>query len=85
MSPDGRFLAGPVLEVPGLWVAEWLHGSLRVLLVPGDRGSAGRVDRDRPAGGHVGLASSWFGPLADEVLVERGVWQYAHDYSSSAS
>ena len=27
MSPDGRFLAGPVPEVPGLWVASGCNGS----------------------------------------------------------
>ena len=27
MTPDGRFVAGPVLEVPGLWVASGCNGS----------------------------------------------------------
>ncbi len=27
MSPDGRFLAGPVPDVPGLWVASGCNGS----------------------------------------------------------
>jgi hypothetical protein len=27
MSPDGRFIAGPVPDLPGLWVASGCNGS----------------------------------------------------------
>jgi hypothetical protein len=30
------------------------------------------------------LAPSRFGPLPDDVLVQRGVWQYAHYYDPLA-
>ena len=85
MSPDGRFLAGPVPEVPGLWVASGCNGSgfssspaigevLAGWIATGQPGRACRPWRRRR-----------FGPLADEVLVERGVWQYAHYYDPAGA
>ena len=50
MSPDGRFLAGPVPEVPGLWVASGCNGS-GFSSSPAHRGGPGPVDHRRPPGG----------------------------------
>ena len=80
MSPDGRFLAGPVSDVPGLWVASGCNGSgfssspaLGEMLATGITGDAAR-----PSPG--GFAPDRFGRLTDEVLTEKGTWQYAHYY-----
>jgi glycine/D-amino acid oxidase-like deaminating enzyme len=90
MSPDGRFLAGPVPEVPGLWVASGCNGSgfssspaigeaLATWITDGhpavDLSSLSPARFGSPAGG--GLAT---GALDDRVLVERGRWQYSHYY-----
>jgi glycine/D-amino acid oxidase-like deaminating enzyme len=90
MSPDGRFLAGPVPEVPGLWVASGCNGSgfssspaigeaLATWITDGhpavDLSSLSPARFGSPAGG--GLAA---GALDDRVLVERGRWQYSHYY-----
>jgi 4-methylaminobutanoate oxidase (formaldehyde-forming) len=80
MSPDGRFLAGPVSDVPGLWVASGCNGSgfssspaIGELLAAGITGDAAPPSL-------VGFSPDRFGPVTDEVLVERGTWQYAHYY-----
>jgi glycine/D-amino acid oxidase-like deaminating enzyme len=80
MSPDGRFVAGPVPDVPGLWVASGCNGSgfssspaLGEALAGWICGASGRLD--------IGaLAPARFGPLTEEELVTGGIWQYAHYY-----
>ena len=53
MSPDGRFLAGPVPEVPGLWVASGCNGS-GFSSSPAIGEALARLDHRRPpAGGSV--------------------------------
>jgi glycine/D-amino acid oxidase-like deaminating enzyme len=79
MSPDGRFVAGPVPEVGGLWVASGCNGS-------GFSSSLGIGEAlaswiaSGVAMGMEALAPGRFGPLGDEELVSRGIWQYAHYY-----
>jgi glycine/D-amino acid oxidase-like deaminating enzyme len=81
MSPDGRFLAGPVPQVPGLWVASGCNGS-------GFSSSPaiGEALARWITGGHPEVDLSPLSParfsggLTDETLVERGTWQYAHYY-----
>jgi glycine/D-amino acid oxidase-like deaminating enzyme len=78
MTPDGRFVTGPVDGVPGLWVASGCNGSgFSSSLAIGEALAAwicGKPDRlDLSA-----LAPSRFGPLADDDLVRSGSWQYAH-------
>jgi glycine/D-amino acid oxidase-like deaminating enzyme len=85
MSPDGRFVAGPVPDVPGLWVASGCNGSgfssspaLGEALAGWICGSPGRLD--------IGaLSPARFGPLTDEALVTAGTWQYAHYYDPAGS
>ncbi len=80
MSPDGRFVAGPVPDVPGLWIASGCNGSgfssslaIGEALAGWIAGAPVRID--------IGaLAPGRFGPVTDEALVRQGVWQYAHYY-----
>jgi glycine/D-amino acid oxidase-like deaminating enzyme len=78
MSPDGRFVLGPVPDVPGLWVASGCNGSgfssslaLGEALAGWLTGTSGSVEALSPAR---------FGPMGAETLVKDGVWQYEHYY-----
>jgi glycine/D-amino acid oxidase-like deaminating enzyme len=80
MSPDGRFLTGPVPGVSGLWVASGCNGSgfssspaLGEMLATG-------ITENAAAPGPGGFSPGRFGRLSDEVLTEKGTWQYAHYY-----
>jgi glycine/D-amino acid oxidase-like deaminating enzyme len=80
MSPDGRFVAGPVPDVPGLWIASGCNGSgfssslaIGEALAGWIAGAPDRIDI-------AALSPGRFGPVTDEALVRRGVWQYAHYY-----
>jgi glycine/D-amino acid oxidase-like deaminating enzyme len=80
MSPDGRFVAGPVPDVPGLWVASGCNGSgfssspaLGEMLA-----TAITEDDTRPSLGE--FAPDRFGRRTDAALTEQGIWQYAHYY-----
>ncbi len=80
MSPDGRFVAGPLPDVPGLWVVSGCNGSgFSSSLAIGEAvagwicGSPDRLDI-------AALSPARFGALTDEALVSRGSWQYAHYY-----
>lgn len=80
MSPDGRFVAGPVPELPGLWVASGCNGSgFSSSPAIGEALAAWIGSGDAPDGMEA-LAPGRFGPLGDEELVSRGIWQYAHYY-----
>jgi glycine/D-amino acid oxidase-like deaminating enzyme len=80
MSPDGRFVAGPLPDVPGLWVASGCNGSgfscslaIGEALVSWISGAAGTIDISA-------LGPGRFGRVTEEALVQRGCWQYAHYY-----
>ena len=81
MSPDGRFLAGPVPEVPGLWVASGCNGS-GFSSSPAIGEALGQwITGGRPEVDLSVLSPARFGgALTDETLVERGIWQYSHYY-----
>jgi glycine/D-amino acid oxidase-like deaminating enzyme len=79
MSPDGRFVAGPVPGLTGLWVASGCNGSgfssspaigeaLAAWITGGEPGALAALSPDR------------FPALPDETLVKEGAWQYAHYY-----
>ena len=85
MSPDGRFLAGPVPEVPGLWVASGCNGSGFSSSPALGEALATWITTGSAPHGLAALAPSRFGRLPDEVLAERGCWQYAHYYDPLAS
>lgn len=80
MSPDGRFLAGPVPDVAGLWVASGCNGSGFSSSPALGEALAAWISTGQPPDGLAGLAPSRFGRLADQELIERGCWQYAHYY-----
>jgi len=80
MSPDGRFVTGPVPGLSGLWVASGCNGSgFSSSPAIGETLASWIVCGDAP-GGMEALAPGRFGPLGDEELVSRGIWQYAHYY-----
>jgi glycine/D-amino acid oxidase-like deaminating enzyme len=84
MSPDGRFLAGPVPEVPGLWVASGCNGSGFSSSPAIGEALAGWITGGRPPVDLSSLSPARFGGLPDSTLVERGTWQYAHYYDPLA-
>jgi glycine/D-amino acid oxidase-like deaminating enzyme len=84
MSPDGRFLAGPVPGVPGLWVASGCNGSGFSSSPALGEALAEWITTGAAPGGLAELAPSRFGRLADQDLIERGCWQYAHYYDPLA-
>ena len=80
MSPDGRFIIGPVPDVPGLWVASGCNGSgFSSSPALGEALACWIADGSAP-GGAAALAPGRFGALTDDTLIERGIWQYAHYY-----
>lgn len=86
MSPDGRFLAGPVPEVPGLWVASGCNGSGFSSSPAIGEALAQWITGGRPPVDLSSLAPARFGGgLPDRTLVERGIWQYAHYYDPLAA
>ena len=80
MSPDGRFVVGPVPNLPGLWVASGCNGSGFSSSLAIGEALATWITSGTPPPGMTALAPDRFGPLSDEVLVSRGLWQYAHYY-----
>jgi glycine/D-amino acid oxidase-like deaminating enzyme len=101
MSPDGRFLAGPVPEVPGLWVASGCNGSGFSSSPAIGEALAQLITGGRPPVDLAPLSPARFGSpasrrprsggalpggaLSDDALVERGTWQYAHYYDPLAA
>jgi glycine/D-amino acid oxidase-like deaminating enzyme len=80
MSPDGRFVVGPVLDLPGLWVASGCNGSgFSSSPALGEALADWIASGDAPPGVEA-LSPGRFGPLPDDALVTRGLWQYAHYY-----
>ncbi len=85
MSPDGRFVAGPVPDLPGLWVASGCNGSgFSSSPAIGEALAAWITGGTAPAG-MTALSPGRFGPLTEDALVTRGLWQYAHYYDPVAS
>jgi glycine/D-amino acid oxidase-like deaminating enzyme len=80
MSPDGRFVAGPVPDLPGLWVASGCNGSGFSSSLAIGEALAAWITADAPPPGMATLSPGRFGPLPDDALVTRGLWQYAHYY-----
>jgi len=84
MSPDGHFVAGPVPDLPGLWVASGCNGSGFSSSLALGEALAAWITGETPPPGMTDLAPGRFGPLTDDVLVTRGLWQYAHYYDPVA-
>lgn len=80
MSPDGRFLAGPLPDLPGMWVASGCNGSgFSSSPAIGEMLATWITDGSAPPG-LAAFSPARFGPLTDEALIEKGTWQYAHYY-----
>jgi 4-methylaminobutanoate oxidase (formaldehyde-forming) len=84
MSPDGRFVAGPVPDLPGLWVASGCNGSGFSSSPALGEALATWITTGTPPPGMEALSPARFGPLSDEALITRGLWQYAHYYDPAA-
>ena len=85
MTPDGRFMTGPVPDLPGLWVASGCNGSgFSSSLAIGEALAGWICGQDQHADISA-LSPGRFGPVTDEALVKAGVWQYAHYYDPGAS
>ena len=84
MSPDGRFVAGPVPGVPGLWVASGCNGSGFSSSPALGEALATWITTGSPPPGVATLAPARFGVLTDDILVSRGIWQYAHYYDPAS-
>ncbi len=84
MTPDGRFVAGPVREVPGLWVASGCNGS-GFSFSPAIGEALADWIADDAAGARLGpYAPSRFGHVTDDDLVKQGAWQYTHYYQGGS-
>ncbi len=84
MSPDGRFVVGPVGALPGLWVATGCNGSGFSSSPAIGEQLAQWLVKGRPELDLSPFAPDRFGRVADAELVERGTWQYAHYYDPVA-
>ena len=85
MSPDGRFVVGPVPGTAGLWVASGCNGSgFSSSPALGDA-LASWIQSGSPPDGMAALAPARFAAMTDDVLIERGIWQYAHYYDPMAA
>ena len=85
MSPDGRFVAGPVPDLPGLWVASGCNGSGFSSSLAIGEALATWITGDSPPPGMTALSPGRFGPFPDDMLLTRGLWQYAHYYDPVAA
>jgi glycine/D-amino acid oxidase-like deaminating enzyme len=79
MSPDGRFVVGPVPDAPGLWVASGCNGSGFSSSPAIGEALAGWITAGEPAG-LAPFSPGRFPVMTDELLVKNGIWQYAHYY-----
>jgi glycine/D-amino acid oxidase-like deaminating enzyme len=80
MSPDGRFIVGPVPHPEGLWVISGCNGSgFSSSLALGEALASWITSGTGPPGVQM-LSPARFGLLADDELLTRGLWQYAHYY-----
>jgi glycine/D-amino acid oxidase-like deaminating enzyme len=80
MSPDGRFVAGPVPDLPGLWVASGCNGSGFSSSPALGEALATWITTGTPPPGAEALSPARFGSLPDDSLITHGLWQYAHYY-----
>jgi 4-methylaminobutanoate oxidase (formaldehyde-forming) len=86
MTADGRFLAGPVPEVRGFWLATGCNGT-GFSLSP----AIGQMLGEWIIGGAPSIDISSLAParfaglqLDDARLTARGIWQYTHYYTLDA-
>jgi glycine/D-amino acid oxidase-like deaminating enzyme len=83
MSPDGRFVVGPVPDAPGLWVASGCNGSGFSSSPAIGEALARWIGGDEPPG-LAALSPARFPAFTDDLLIKKGAWQYAHYYDPAA-
>jgi glycine/D-amino acid oxidase-like deaminating enzyme len=82
MTPDGRFLVGPVPEVEGFWLATGCNGSGFSFSPALGQMLAEWILEGEPSIDLSSLAPARFGrTFSDEELVAAGVWQYVNYYT----
>ena len=83
MTPDARFLAGPVPGVHGLWTATGCNGSGFSISAGIGRSLAEWIVGGEPTMDLSSLNPGRFGPgpLDDGELTSAGLWQYANYYT----
>jgi glycine/D-amino acid oxidase-like deaminating enzyme len=83
MTPDARFLAGPVPGVRGLWTATGCNGSGFSISAGIGRALAEWIVGGEPQLDMSSLDPGRFGPgrMDDDELTSAGLWQYANYYT----
>jgi glycine/D-amino acid oxidase-like deaminating enzyme len=83
MTPDARFLAGPVPGIRGFWAATGCNGSGFSLSAGLSRALAEWIVGGEPPFDLSALDPGRFGagPIDDEELTAAGVWRYANYYT----
>ena len=83
MTPDARFLAGPVPGVRGLWTATGCNGSGFSISAGIGRALAEWIVGGEPMMDLSSLDPGRFrpGPLDDDQLTSAGLWHYANYYT----
>ena len=70
--------------LPGLWIASGYNGSGFSSSLAIGEALATWITGEAPPPGMTDLSPGRFGPLTDDALVSRGLWQYAHYYDPVA-
>jgi 4-methylaminobutanoate oxidase (formaldehyde-forming) len=85
MTPDARFLAGPVPGIHGLWTTTGCNGSGFSMSAGVGRALAEWIVGGEPPFDLSSLDPGRFGPgpLDDEELTAAGLWRYANYYTPS--
>jgi 4-methylaminobutanoate oxidase (formaldehyde-forming) len=83
MTPDARFLAGPVPGVRGFWTATGCNGSGFSISAGIGRALAEWIVGGEPPLDMASLNPGRFGPgpFADDELTSAGLWRYANYYT----
>ena len=83
MTPDARFLAGPVSGLRGFWTATGCNGSGFSISAGIGRALAEWIVGGEPPLDMASLSPERFGPgpFADDELTAAGLWRYANYYT----
>ena len=83
MTPDARFLAGPIPGVRGLWTATGCNGSGFSISAGIGRALAEWIVGGEPTSDLSSLDPGRFGPgpIDDDALTAAGLWRYANYYT----
>jgi glycine/D-amino acid oxidase-like deaminating enzyme len=83
MTPDAKFLAGPVPGVRGLWTATGCNGSGFSISAGIGRALAEWIVGGEPPLDMSSLDPGRFGPgpIDDDTLISAGLWHYANYYT----